>query len=566
MSEIKKRLPIGIEDYQKMITSGYYYVDKTLIIKELVDTLAEVNLFLRPRRFGKTLALSTLRYFFEDTGDADENSKRRALFAGLNITDRGERYAACQTSFPVISVSLKSTKQRTFSASLAKLAGAVSLEYIRHARMAGPVNAQRKKRYARITDYSADTSNININDLDTSLLYLSECIYMNTGKKSIILIDEYDVPLDGAYVGGYYDEMIIFMRTLLESALKTNPYLEFAVMTGCLRVSQESIFTGMNNLRVISMMHEQFGEYFGFTQADTDEMLRYYNRFSRREDLCIWYDGYRVGIAEVYNPWSVLNCLDSLLTNAEAFCVPYWVNTSSNDILKILVEQADAEARADLETLMSNGVINKPISEAVTYKALVQAGSSLWGFMFFTGYLTQVSQTMVDDEVIYSLKIPNKEIQNLYRNIVAAWFKDRARSKDFTQFYRALTEGDAEALTAELSAALFDTISYNDYGENFYHGFFAGILQKLNGYSVKSNRESGTGRPDIALIPASRANPYIIIEFKKAANWDKMDVACQTALNQIEEKGYANEPLRMGYKHILRYGVAFWEKEALASH
>jgi hypothetical protein len=311
-----------------------------------------------------------LRYFFEDTGDINQNESRQKLFSGLQIMDEHELYTCWQTSRPVVSLSLKSMRGGSFSSALDALKRDMSREYSRLKGIAlSGADADAAEAYKLIISRKASEE-----DYKDSLKFLSECLYKSTGKKAVILIDEYDVPLDGAFIGEYYNEMIGFIRSLFESALKTNPYLEFAVITGCLRVSHESVFTGMNNLRVISTLHESFGEYFGFTQTELDGMLNYYDRASRAGDLRVWYNGYRIGGAEVYNPWSVLNCLDYIIPNENAFCLPHWVNTGSNDIVKILIKHTDAGARADLETLMSGGAIDKRVSENVTYDDIERSG------------------------------------------------------------------------------------------------------------------------------------------------------------------------------------------------
>jgi hypothetical protein len=357
--------------------------------------------------------------------------------------------------------------------------------------------------------------------------------------------------------------MIITIRSLFENALKTNPYLEFAVITGCLRVSQESVFTGLNNLNVVSMLHVSYGEYFGFTQTEVDEMLTAYGCEFRKEDLRSWYNGYHIGNSDVYNPWSVVSMMALLRVKPIEFCKSHWANTSSNDIVKKLVAQATKQTRDELETLMGGGTIEKAVSENVTYKTLESGSDHIWGFMFFTGYLTKTAEHKEGNKVFYRLAIPNVEIESLYQEIVVEWFNKVSKTRDRSALYNALLTGDTETVTNEITDALFETISYNDYKEDFYHGFILGILQNIGGYSLKSNREAGLGRLDAVMLPSQRSKPYIILEFKITDSWKGLGGACDDALAQIDERRYTEEPMGMGYMNVIRYGVAFWKKVAL---
>ena len=555
----RKKLPIGFEDFEEIISGEYYYVDKTLFIKELLDNLAKVSLFLRPRRFGKTLALSMLKYFVEDTGDQALNAARRELFCGLKIMNQGAAYTERMTSSPVINLTLKSVKQPDFELAMSALKDAVAGEFHRRHSITDSLSTPgSKEKFRRIEE-----GNGNLDDYNTSLYFLSKCLHEVTGRKVVVLIDEYDVPLDGAWFNGYYNEMIGFIRTFFESALKTNPFLEFAVITGCLRVSQESIFTGLNNLDVISMFSGRYGGYFGFTQDEVDDMLHYYGRESRREDFRLWYDGYRIGNAEIYNPWSAIKCLVELIVDENAFLTPHWVNTSSNDIVRRLVDEAGNGTRQELEILMSGGVIEKTVSENVTYKDLEHSGDRLWDFLFFTGYLTLDGKRQEGPQIVYRLKIVNTEVMLLFEDIIVSWFKNSVKNRDTSVIRNAFIEGDAKTIEEEISEALFETISYHDYGEDFYHGFMAGLLNTLGNYGVRSNREAGLGRPDITLIPARRKDPYIIIEFKTTKNQSDMETVCEAALEQIASQRYAEEAQKEGWNRVVCYGIAFWKKQAL---
>ncbi|MDR1322651.1 MAG: ATP-binding protein [Gracilibacteraceae bacterium] len=542
-----KMLPIGIEDFEKLIRSGYYYVDKTRFIKELLDNRAEVTLFLRSRRFGKTLTLSTLQYFFEDTGDEARNAERRALFAELEIAGAGEEYALWQTSRPVIFLTLKSMKQTDYEEDVGMLKEALSEAFSDHESIIAKLKPRDRERFER---HAARTASLG-------------CLQAATGKKSIILIDEYDVPLDGAWLSGYYAKMVALIRAFFESGLKTNKNLEFAVITGCLRVSRESIFTGMNNLKIYSVAANDYGDSFGFTPNEVDAMLKYFGRTARRDDIRQWYDGYQIGGFAVYNPWSVVNTLSDLKNYPEAEPGAYWANSSSNEIVRRLIRQSDETAKAEMETLLSGGAIEKTIREDLPYQDLEAGGSHLWNFMLFTGYLTMTDKQTEGSHLLCRLRIPNREVKGIYEDQVKDWFAETLKGEDRTPLYDAILRGDAELMSKRISQLLESTISYYDYGEAFYHGFLAGILRGMPGYSVKSNRESGLGRADLSLRPVSRKNPYVVFEFKIAPTIKTMDTACQTALRQIDRKHYLAEAEEEGYAAVLYYGAAFFKKEAL---
>ena len=468
MSKTKMRKmipPIGIEDFSRMICDGYYYVDKTLFIKELLDTLAEVNVFLRPRRFGKTLALSTLRYFFEDTGDEERNAANRALFEGTKIILEGAAYSSRMTSHPVISLTLKSAKQPSLHAAFYELKNTIAREFRRLKPLIGDsITDSVSAKYHFLS--SSESCYIDNAAWNTSLQFLCECLYAATGKRVVILIDEYDVPLENAYFQGFYGDMIGFLRSLFESALKTNPCLEFAVITGCLRVSRESLFTGLNNLRMVSILSNQFGEYFGFTQSEVDDILEYYEIRERRADVRDWYNGYTIGGADVYNPWSVINTLDEVRAAPNTVLTPHWVNTSSNDIIKMLIDRADESARNEIENLIAGDVIDKPVREDVTYAELQDRGENLWNFLYFTGYLTKAGECRLEGvHSILPMRIPNLEIRYAYENIILAWFEKKLETRDQSAFYRAVINGATEEFEDALCDALFDTISFYDYKE-----------------------------------------------------------------------------------------------------
>mgnify|MGYP005774215213 FL=1 len=553
-------LPIGVENFEDLMTHGYYYVDKTLFIKELLDMKGKVNLFTRPRRFGKTLNMSMLRYFFEK-GEKDPEE----LFRGLKIMETGEKYLAQMGRYPVISVSLKSMKQYSYELAFEMLKKAVREEYGRHweqVKTTGKLALSDQERYIRIRDLQGTEA-----DYADSLKFLSECLYICTGRKSVILIDEYDVPLENAYFSGFYDGMVGLIRSLFESALKTNDYLEFAVVTGCLRISKESIFTGLNNLKVVSITNDTFAEHFGFTQEEVEKMLGDYGLEENLETVQKWYDGYRFGEIEVYNPWSVINYVDSCYKNKQAFAKPYWSNTSSNSIVRDLVEHADISVKQEIEGLIEGGTIEKPIHEDITYDDMHSTQDNLWNFLFFTGYLKKISQRQGGETIYMEMAIPNSEVRYIYKNAVLRWFEEKVEKKtekkELTPLYESLLKGDTEKMGEILSENLMETISFYDYQESYYHGFLAGLLRPIENYIVQSNRESGNGRPDILVRYPSVRGKAVILEIKVAKTYQELEKKCDQALWQIEEQKYEEGLRREGYKDILKYGIAFYKKECM---
>ena len=554
-----KPLPIGTEDFKELIEKNYYYVDKTLWIKELIDRRIKVGLFTRPRRFGKTLNLSMLRYFFEDTGDDAVNEENRRLFDGLAIADVGEKYTAHMQQYPVISLTLKSAKQANFEYAFERLKESIAGEFARHEDVVAPAlkNVEDAEKYRAIRGRKADDA-----DYYSAVAFLSECLYEAYGKKCIILMDEYDVPLENAYYRGFYDEMVDFIRSLFESALKTNPNLEFAVISGCLRISKESIFTGLNNLDIVSILDKRYGEYFGFTPEEVRKMLEYYGCKHRLEDLKRWYDGYLFGKTEVYNPWSVIKFQSDLTADPEAFPRPYWSNTSSNSIVRDLIQEADSIAVGELETLLAGGTIQKPVHEDITYADIKESQDNLWNFLFFTGYLKKVSEVSEDDEIRLSLAIPNTEIRLIYKNQVKSWFDEKTKQKDLSALYEALLSGDEEATQKELKKLLGESISYLDSAEAFYHGFLLGVLMNIGGgYIVKSNREAGNGRYDICVYHISdETKPAAVIELKAVKRAGQMEKGAEEALRQIAEKKYDAWLGDLGYEECWHVGVGFCRK------
>lgn len=555
---INKPLAIGIDDFEEIITKEYYYVDKTLLIKELLDKKGKVSLFTRPRRFGKTLNLSMLRYYFEDTGDEEQNKKNAELFSGLAIADAGEEYAKEMGRYPVISLTLKSAKQPSWELAYHMLRRQIAREFSRHRSMIERL-PEMEGRYKSIMREEAE-----MGDVVDALAFLSKCLYQAYGQRCIILIDEYDVPLENAYFTGFYDEMVGFIRSLFESALKTNPYLEFAVITGCLRISRESIFTGLNNLRIYSILSENYNEYFGFTEDEVLTMLRYYERERNFDTIKKWYDGYCFGDVEVYNPWSVINYMQDIITNPECIPTPYWANTSSNSIVRELVENASEEVREELEGLTNGGTIEKPVHEDITYDSIHDTEDNLWNFLFFTGYLKKISERLDEETQYVTMAIPNTEVSYIYKNTIRSWFDKKKRSLDMSPLYAAIENGDTEQMAEEISGFLMETISFFDYGESYYHGFLAGLLRNNGKYRVISNREAGLGRADIILkTPRIRNGKAIIMELKTVKSFRDMEKGCEVALKQIREQKYREELEQEGYQDIVCYGICFFRKECL---
>ncbi len=555
---MKKPLPIGVDNFEKMITDGYYYIDKTIMIKELLDLKGEVNLFTRPRRFGKTLNLSMLRYFFEDTGDLGKNERNRELFGNLRIMEEGEAYTEHMGKYPVINLTLKSAKQPSFGSAYGKLKREIVEEFQRHRYLleSEAVSDEDKALFEAIKCGRA-----GLDDYSGSLKFLSRCLYQATGKRTVILIDEYDVPLENAYFRGFYVEMVDFIRSLFESALKTNDHLQLAVITGCLRISKESIFTGLNHLKIISILDQRYSEHFGFTEAEVLAMMNYYGVESRFSMMKEWYDGYTFGDTEVYNPWSVINFMYDLYADIHAFPRPYWINTSSNDIIKDMIARSDREMKGRIETLLGGGTLDVQVHEEVTYEDMNSNGDNLWNFLYFTGYLTKESEYFRESSVFLRVRIPNVEVKTIYQNTIQNWMRDIIKKEDFRDLYQAMEAGDAGRMTDILNGQLFRTISFYDSAENFYHGFLAGILSQSENYLVKSNRESGGGRSDLTVKSPSLRGRSFVLEIKVSDCIDDLESDAKRALQQIYDKKYREELRAEGYRRIDCYGIAFYRKD-----
>lgn len=557
----KKPFPIGIEFYKKMIDKPYYYVDKTLMIKDLLDKGGEVNLFTRPRRFGKTLTLTMLKTFFECEVDKDGNAVDNSrYFREMKIWQEGEEYRKEQGQYPVIFLSLKSAKQPNYGMAYHVLRDAVISEFERHSYVLEglKLSDSQKEKYKLLTSRKGEEG-----DYVTSLQFLSKCLAAWHGRNVIILLDEYDVPLENAHFQGFYPEMADFLRSFFESAMKTNDNLEFAVVTGCLRISRESIFTGLNNLKAVSVLTRDYAEYFGFIEEEVQEMLKAYGIEQKMEEARRWYDGYRFGDTEVYNPWSIVNYVETAVSDVNAFPRPYWSNTSSNSIIRELIEAADPAVKQDVERLADGGTIEVEVHEDITYDDIYGSQDNLWNFLFFTGYLKKVSERLEGQNIYLGMAIPNQEVLYVYRRTVMEWFEGQVKQKDFSRLYRALAEKDCPVIEQEINDQLIETISFYDYAESYYHGFLAGLLRGNKECAVRSNRESGNGRPDLVVYTLSVRGMAIIIEIKAAKKFEEMEEGCDAALAQIEEQNYQEEWRRIGYRNIIKYGICFYRKECM---
>ena len=555
----KKRIPIGYEDFKQLIDSGFYYVDKSMLIYELLHSGGQNNLITRPRRFGKTLNFSMLKYFF------DINEKDNAyLFDGLKISEHYEELAMYRNTHPVITLSLKCAKQGNYREALRGLKYEIQRQFINNKFIldSDKLADEYKDEYKKILSMDEDAVWSN------SIQLLSICLKQYYGTKTIILIDEYDVPLEDAYFSGYYDEMVRFIRSLFESALKTNSALEFSVITGCLRISKESIFTGLNNLAVNSILSNKYSESFGFVQSEVDELMRYYNIEEKSQLMKKWYDGYLFGKSEVYNPWSVLNQVKEWSEDKDISAIPWWTNTSSNNIIRTLVSQADNETKDIIENLIHGGSVETVLKETVTYGDLTENNENIWSFLFFTGYLKikEIVKTgeVIGEPTIYSLVIPNLEIKSCYTDIIIQYFEIYKKAINKDNLYKALLGRNAQDFAEQITDLLRKTISYYDSTESFYHGLISGLLSGNVYYKVESNRETGDGRSDLVLYQQDVAQNAVILEFKVCGKNETADEAAKRALKQINDRDYALKAREDGYKNIIKYGVAFKGKMCYA--
>ena len=554
------KLPVGIENFEEIRSDGYYYVDKTKLIEQLVDSRGKVNLFTRPRRFGKTLNMSMLKSFFE-IGAASE------LFDGLYISHNKKLCDDNMGKYPVIFLSLKNVEGLDFQAAKYQMIEIIAKEAKRFAylKQSDRLDIDDKSAYASLIRLEDGRYEMRDEALYASLQTLSELLYKHHCRKTVILIDEYDVPLDKAFQNGYYKEMVSLIRAIFGKALKTNEALDFAVLTGCLRVSKESIFTGLNNFKVVSITDSRFDEQFGFTDEEVQRLLADYHLKDHIEETKEWYDGYHFGDTDVYCPWDVVNHVDCLLEDPNAEPQSYWINTSGNDLVKRFIDKADKTTRNEIERLIAGDMIEKSIRMELTYDEIDNSIDNLWSILFTTGYLTQQGKS---ERGVYRLVIPNKEIREVYILQIQEWFKDSVlhNREPINQLLKAIKEGDADTVEKDLTKILvntisiFDTKSRKEEKEIFYHGIVLGLLRCESEWLIQSNIESGDGLVDI-LIETEDPDAGIIIELKYAQTFQGLSKACENAMRQIRERRYDERLRNEGRNDILAYGIAFCKKK-----
>ena len=554
MKNEKKKLPIGIENFEEIQSAGFYYIDKSYLIKGLMENWAKVTLFTRPRRFGKSLNMSMLKNFFDINGNKE-------IFNHLKIAQETELCEKYMGKYPVISVSLKGINAQTYEKAIEMTVQLIKGEARRFQYLleSSELTEYDKKAYIALLETDVDEGT-----LCSSLKVLSELLEKHYGKKVIILIDEYDVPLDKAFQHGYYREMVALIRAMFGKALKTNDALEFAVLTGCLRVSKESIFTGLNNFKVYSADDVQYDEEFGFTTEDVKKILAAYNQQDHFEEMKEWYDGYHFGNADIYCPWDVINYIDDLMSDSKAKPKAYWINSSGNDLVKRFIDKADTTTRDEIEQLITGKAVQKRIRLDLTYDEIDNSAENVWSVLFTTGYLTRLGES---ENGMYKLVIPNKEVLEVFVLQIREWF-DRVVANDQASTKKincGFLEGKVEDIEQELTMFLGETISVldtkarNEEKEIFYHGILIGILKSKSDWAVRSNRESGDGFADI-LVKPKNPDAGIIMELKYANSFNNLDQACERALEQIKDRRYDQALREDGRNEILAYGIAFYKK------
>lgn len=548
----KINLPVGISNFKKIREDGYYYIDKTnLIHKLLVPKPAEVTLFTRPCRFGKTLGMNMLAHFFDIREDS------RELFQGLKISENRELCENWMNQYPVVLLSFKNVDGLEFETAYGKLESVIAELYKSHYYLkdSEKLNEFDKDIFYRIAAKKADTEEVM-----NSLFKLTHMLNLYYGKQVILLLDEYDVPVAKANANGYYELMLDTIRGILGAALKDNTFLKFAIVTGCLRITKESIFTGLNNFTMDTIQDSRYDEFFGFTQAEVDRLLEDASLILHVEEMKAWYDGYRFGDMEVYCPWDVVNHVDNLLQNPEIEPIGYWKNSSDNAIIRSFIDYSGTAITQKFEALLSGGYIIENIQEDITYNYLHSSEENLWSILYFTGYLTRVSDEKVNKELprdYYALKIPNKEIKEIFETTIKKWFTESTQQMDRKALFASIWNGDDKKATTEISKLLRRTISYYDYREDFYHAFFAGIFAGA-GYVVQSNKEHGEGRSDI-IVQDYAGDRLAVFEVKYSRKLEDLEVDCEKAIAQIDEKMYAEE-FQDTYAEVICYGIAFYKK------
>ena len=557
------KLPVGIEDFKEIRRQGFYYIDKTKLIEQLLDNWGKVNLFTRPRRFGKTLNMSMLRCFFEIGAD-------ETLFEGLSISQNVQACEEYMGKFPVLFLTLKGVEGTTFEEARLSLAELIAAEARRFKFLqeSDKLDADDKEMYRELISLNKEQSPAASVKLRFSLKNLSELLYKHYGQKTIVLMDEYDVPLDKAFQDGYYGEMVSLIRGLLGETLKTNDFLQFAVLTGCLRVSKESIFTGLNNFKILSITDVRFDEQFGFTEGEVKELLNAYHMESHLPEMKEWYDGYHFGDADIYCPWDVINHVELLCKDAKAEPKCYWINSSGNALVKRFISKANKTTRDEIERLIAGEPIEKSVRLELTYDEIDNSIENIWSVLFTTGYLTQTGRT---EQGEYKLVIPNKEVREVYKLQIQDWFDKKLRdnTEQLTAFWNSIEEGNTEAIEQYLnrilsnSISVFDTKAPEKEKESSYHTLLVGLLTGNTDWVVRSNVEAGEGFADIIIEPED-PDAGIILELKYSKEANGLEKACEKAMEQIKDRRYSEYLKNDGRHNMTLYGIAFYKKRSKA--
>lgn len=560
---IALKLPVGIEDFREIRRQGFYYVDKTRLIEQLLDSWGKVNLFTRPRRFGKTLNMSMLRYFFEIGAD-------KTLFDGLYISQNEQFCEEYMGKFPVVFLTLKGVDGTTFEEARLSLAELIAAEARRFKFLleSNKLDDDDKEMYRELISLNKSQNPVTSVKLRFSLKNLSELLYKHYEQKTIVLIDEYDVPLDKAFQDGYYGEMVSLIRGLLGETLKTNDFLQFAVLTGCLRVSKESIFTGLNNFKILSITDVRFDEQFGFTENEVKKLLNAYHLESHLPEVKEWYDGYHFGDADIYCPWDVINHVELLCEDSKAEPKCYWINSSGNSLVKRFISKANKTTRDEIERLIAGEPIEKSVRLELTYDEIDNSIDNIWSVLFTTGYLTQIEMT---EQGAYKLVIPNKEVREVYKLQIQDWFDKKLRdnTEQLTAFWDSVEGGNAEAVEQYLNRTLSNTISVFDTKapekekESSYHTLLVGLLTGNTDWVVRSNVEAGEGFADIIVEPED-PDAGIILELKYSKEATRLEKACKKAIQQIKDRRYSDYLKNDGRHNIILYGIAFYKKRCKA--
>ena len=557
------KLPVGIEDFKEIRRQGFYYIDKTKLIEQLLDNWGKVNLFTRPRRFGKTLNMSMLRCFFEIGAD-------KTLFEGLYISQNEQFCDEYMGRFPVVFLTLKGVEGTTFEEARLSLAELIAAEARRFKFLqeSDSLDADDKEMYRELISLNKEQSPVTSVKLRFSLKNLLELLYKHYGRKTIVLIDEYDVPLDKAFQDGYYREMVSLIRGLLGETLKTNDFLQFAVLTGCLRVSKESIFTGLNNFKILSITDVRFDEQFGFTEDEVKKLLNAYHLESHLPEMKEWYDGYHFGDADIYCPWDVINHVELLCKDSKAEPKCYWINSSGNSLVKRFITKANKTTRDEIERLIAGEPIEKSVRLELTYDEIDNSIDNIWSVLFTTGYLTQVGMT---EQGAYKLVIPNKEVREVYKLQIQDWFDKTLRdnTEQLTAFWNSIEEGKTEAIeqylnrTLSNSISVFDTKAPEKEKESSYHTLLVGLLTGNTDWVVRSNVEAGEGFADIIVEPED-PDAGIIFELKYSKEANGLQISCEKAIEQIKSRRYSEYLKNDGRHNMTFYGIAFYKKRCKA--